>query len=188
MSATPSGLPSWAKVGPKRRGHIERVAALLTAWADTMAMALPERSRWLKAAWLHDAMRDAEPDELRRWAPDAEGPESFWHGPAAAARAASAGETDAGVLDAVRYHTTGLAEWDHVGRALYCADFLEPGRRFDPEIRAALAARFPAEPTRVLTEVASRRLQHVIRSGWPIPEATRRFWNALVADAGSAFR
>ena len=52
------------------------------------------------------------------------------HGPAAAARFEREGETRQGVLDAVRYHTIGYLEWDRTGRALYMADFLEPGRSF----------------------------------------------------------
>ena len=87
-----------------------------------------ERNRWLRAVWLHDALRDAPAEELERWAPTAPGPTELRHGPASAARAKAEGETDRGVLDAVRYHSVGLAEWDMVGRVLYCADFLEPGR------------------------------------------------------------
>ena len=94
--------------------------------------------------WLHDALRDAPPEELEKWAPTSPGPPAIRHGPASAARAKADGETDRGVLDAVRYHSMGLAEWDMVGRVLYCADFLEPGRNFDQSGRADLAARFPA--------------------------------------------
>jgi HD superfamily phosphohydrolase YqeK len=90
------------------------------------------------------------------------------------------------VLDAVRYHSVGLAEWDMVGRVLYCADFLEPGRTFDVERRAALAARFPSDPQGVLHDVAARRVMHIVRSGWPLPEPTIRLWNSLAAAAGSS--
>ena len=43
------------------------------------------------------------------------------------------------VLDAIRWHTVGFAEWDRTGRALYMADFLEPGRQFSRADRAFLA-------------------------------------------------
>jgi HD superfamily phosphohydrolase YqeK len=162
-------LPPWAVVTPARRGHIERVAALLAQWAQTLRVPAPERDRWLKAAWLHDALRDAPlPDEMA-------------HGPAAADRAMREGETDRGVLDAVRYHTIGYAGWDEVGRALYLADFLEPGREFDRDAHAALAARVPAERPAVLREVVRRRVEWVIRSGWPLPRETVDFWNALAS-------
>ena len=71
-----------------------------------------ERHRWLRAVWLHDALRDASAEELERWASSVPGPASLKHGPAAAARAKAEGELDRGVLDAVRYHSVGLAEWD----------------------------------------------------------------------------
>jgi HD superfamily phosphohydrolase YqeK len=133
-----------------------------------MRVSETERSRWAKAAWLHDALRD-EPaaDELA-------------HGPAAADRAAREGETDRGVLDAVRYHSLGFAGWDDVGRMLYLGDFLEPGRKFDRERRAGLAERVPTERDRVLTEVARLRIEWTVHSRWPLASETVGFWNSLV--------
>jgi len=161
-------LPTWAHVTPARRAHVERVAAVLTQWADALRVSQTEKDRWLRAAWLHDALRDAPlPDPLA-------------HGPAAADRAAADGERDRGVLDAVRYHTVGHAGWDDVGRMLYLADFLDPGRDFDPDGRRALAARVPADRDAVLREVARRRIEWVVRSGWPLHPDTVAFWNDLV--------
>src|SRR2546425_11302528 len=88
-------------------------------------------------------------------------------------------------LDAVRYHTVGSADWDDVGKMLYLADFLEPGRQrgsVDND-RETLARRVPTERDAVLREVASRRLDWVLRSGWPLPAATVAFWNTLVANS-----
>jgi HD superfamily phosphohydrolase YqeK len=186
MAGDPGGLPPWATVGRKRLAHVERVVALVAEWADALAVEPGERARWLRAAWLHDAMRDAPADELRRWAPDPEAPAELVHGPAAAARAEAEGERDAGVLSAVRHHSVGSAEWDMAGRVLYCADFLEPGRSFDRRGRAALAARLPADPAGVLYEVARRRLAFAIDSGFTLPEQTVRFWNSLAHTAGPA--
>jgi HD superfamily phosphohydrolase YqeK len=160
-------LPAWAQVTPARRGHVERVAGLLGEWAAAMRVAPVERDRWLRAAWLHDALRDAPLGDLMA------------HGPAAAERAGQDGERDRGVLDAVRYHTVGFAGWDDVGRMLYLADFLEPGREFDRDGRRALAARVPAERSAVLREVARRRIAWVVKSGWPLVPETVAFWNAL---------
>jgi len=162
-------LPSWAQVSPKRREHIERVAGLLGAWADAMRIGGIERTRWLKAAYLHDALRDAPlTDQLA-------------HGPAAADRAVLDGETDQGVLDAVRYHTVGHAGWDDVGRMLYLADFLEPGRKFAADERRALALRVPHERDAVLKEVVRWRIEWVLRSGWPLAPETVGLWNALAS-------
>jgi HD superfamily phosphohydrolase YqeK len=173
-------LPSWAKVSEGRLRHIERVARLTFDWAGRMGVPEAESARWLKAVWLHDALRDASEEELAIWAPSAPAAPGLRHGPAAAGRAKAEGETDRGVLDAVRYHSVGLAEWDMVGRVLYCADFLEPGRLYDQDTRSALAERFPSDPSGVLLEVARWRIGHLIQSGWSLPEPTSRFWNRLV--------
>lgn len=178
-------LPSWAQVRPKRLAHIGRVVELMARWGAEMPVSAAEHARWLRAAWLHDALRDAEPEDLARWAGGSVGPVELLHGPASASRAEAEGETDRGVLDAVRYHSVGFAEWDMLGRALYCADFLEPGRSFDRVGRAALASRFPVDPRGVLYEVARRRLAYSIESGWIILEPTYRFWNSLAIPSAA---
>ena len=189
--STPPGLrptlPDWAVVLPERLEHIQRVAALAAGWAEEMGVPDSERNRWLRAVWLHDAMRDAPPEELAKWAATMPGPPALWHGPASAAHAKAEGEVDRGVLDAVRYHSVGLAEWDMVGRILYCADYLDPGRPFKRDERARQAERFPGEPGNVLREVARSRILYLIETGWPILDPTVRFWNSLVA-AGSGSR
>lgn len=162
-------LPPWAQVSAERRAHIERVAALVGNWADAMGVPATERARWLKAAYLHDALRDAPLTG------------ALAHGPAAADRAAREGETDQGVLDAVRYHTVGFAGWDDAGRMLYLADFLEPGRKFAADERRALAARVPRERDAVLKEVVRWRIEWVLRSGWPLVPETVGLWNALAS-------
>jgi HD superfamily phosphohydrolase YqeK len=178
-------LPPWAVVTPARREHIERVARLVAGWAAEMGVPEQERTRWLRAVWLHDALRDAPIEELERWAPTSLGPASLRHGPASAARAKAEGETDRGVLDAVRYHSLGLAEWDMAGRTLYCADYLEPGRDFGRERRAALARQYPVDPRGVLREVAADRLAHLVASRWPILDPTVRFWNSLAGSSSN---
>lgn len=169
-------------MSPDRLEHTVRVAELVAGWADALLVPDSERNRWLRAVWLHDALRDAPESLLAEWASSTPGPVELRHGPASAARAKAEGEIDRGVLDAVRYHSVGLAEWDMVGRILYCADFLEPGRTFLREERAALAERLPRDLTGVLREVARARVGHAIRVGWTLPEPTFRFWNSLVAS------
>ncbi|MGE5758986.1 MAG: HD domain-containing protein [Gemmatimonadota bacterium] len=162
-------LPAWAVVSAERRGHVERVAALLAEWATALTVPVVEAERWQRAAWLHDALRDAPAaTELD-------------HGPLCADRLVREGERDQGVLDAVRYHTLGYAGWDDVGRMLYLADYLEPGRRFDAAARAALRARMSAERDVVLREVACRRIEWIVRSAWELKPETVAFWNALVS-------
>ncbi len=167
------GLPPWAVVTPERRAHIERVVALLAQWADALGVPAAEHARWARAAWLHDALRDVAGVDPRA------------HGPAAADRAAADGEADQGLLDAVRFHSVGYAGWDRVGRMLYLADYLEPGRAFAADARRALAAQVPRDPDPVLREVARLRIERSLRSGWQLPIETAAFWNALVTPRGA---
>ena len=54
------------------------------------------------------------------------------HGPVAAEKCRrELGIDDEDVLDAIRWHTTGRADWSRVGQALYIADFNEPLRTHD---------------------------------------------------------
>lgn len=162
-------LPPWAVVTPARRAHIERVAALIEEWGGRLGVPPAERARWVRAAWLHDALRDApSAGELE-------------HGPRCADRLAQEGERDQGVLDAVRYHSVGYAGWDDVGRMLYLADHLEPGRTHDREARAGLRDRMPQERAAVLRQVVRRRIEWILRSGWPLAPETVAFWNALAS-------
>ena len=160
-------LPAWAQVSAERRAHIERVVKLLNSWADAMHVQANERDRWLRAGWLHDALRDAPLGN------------PLAHGPAAADRAAADGERDRGVLDAVRFHTVGAPDWDDVGQMLYLADYLEPGREFASAERAELVRRVPAERDAVLRDVARRRIEWLLASGGPLPATTVAFWNHL---------
>lgn len=152
-----------------------RVVALLAQWADGLRLDDRERTRWLRAGWLHDALRDADEAVLRHWSAEASGPVILLHGPAAAARAQDDGETDLAVLEAVRWHTIGSASWGAVGQALYCADYLEPGRPFAREERAALAGEFAADPLGVLRTVIRRRSERAARTHKPVLPATVAF-------------
>jgi HD superfamily phosphohydrolase YqeK len=175
-------LPEWAVVSEPRRAHMSRVAALLGDWADALGLEPEERLRWLAVGWLHDALREDDPDKLRREVPAAlaDLPAPVLHGPAAAERLA--GDLDDRALDAIRYHTIGHPELDTLGKALYLADFLEPGRDFLPEWRAELRARMPGEMNAVLTDVLASRLRHLVEGFRPLRPETARFWSSLVTE------
>lgn len=174
------GLPSWAQVKRKRVKHIRRVAVLLERWADERNVSAHERSRWLRAAYIHDALKDAPESELRELADIQWGPRNLLHGPAAAVMAARDGETDAGVLAAIRYHSVGWKDWDQVGRMLYLADYLEPGRRRQPKRVMIWRELVAAAPDVVLTEITRRRVLDHVSQGHPILPETAAFWNSLV--------
>jgi HD superfamily phosphohydrolase YqeK len=172
-------LPSWAKVSDKRRKHIVRVCALLMQWADEIAVSSGERDSWLQAGRLHDALRDAPESELRELARDPEREPELLHGPAVANRLVADGEGNAGLLSAIRYHTVGSAEWDRTGRALYMADFLEPGRGFSRRDRAFLATQVPHDFDGVFRQVLRARLEYALREGYTLFPETVALWNAV---------
>jgi len=160
-------LPEWAQAGKKRRAHVRRMVVLLNEWADEMDVSPEERRRWLTACWLHDALRDAEL------------PDGISHGHAAAELAASHGESDRGVLSAVRYHSVGHARWDDVGKMLYLADFLEPGRKSRRKQRAQLARRVPRDPDGVLRQILAHQISSRLRRQRRVDPRTIEFWNSL---------
>lgn len=187
MAEALPGLPRWAVVSPRRARHIAGVADLLERWAIERAVDAAEAARWRRAALLHDALRDAPESLLVSFAPlPEEWPPSIWHGPAAAAAAAREGEGDPGVLGAVRYHSLGHRGWDDVGRMLYLADYLEPGRTHERAALAELADRVAAEPAAVLREVAARKVSWLLHIESPIQRETWDFWNSLVAVGSSS--
>ena len=172
-------LPDWAVVTPRRRAHIDSVATLIAAWAGAMGVDPDEAAAWRDAARWHDALRDAPERELRALVPDSryEGP--MLHGPAAAVRLAEEGERRTEVVDAVRYHTVGCAGWGRVGRALYMADFLEPGRDWGLADRAFLTAHVPSDFDGVFRQVVRQRLEWALREGNPLYTETVELWNSV---------
>ncbi len=179
MSNRPLVLPPWAKVGEKRRAHIERVTGLLDRWAVQLQLPAPDADAWHDVGRLHDALRDAPEAELRAEAGPVALPLEVLHGPAAANRLIAEGETRESVLSAVRWHTVGNAEWDRTGRALYMADFLEPGRGFMRAERAFLAEHLPHDFDGVFRQVVLMRLQWTLREGKALfPEAVG-LWNSV---------
>ena len=167
--------------------HIERVAALAGRWAIEMGVPETERNRWLRAVWLHDALRDAPDDELARWAPSAPGPRDLRHGPASAARAKADGETDTrrarrrslslasgspnGTWSAVS--STAPTIWSPAAsRSASGAPTSPRGSRLSPRWSCGKSPR--------------ARVGHLVSSGHVLLEPTVRFWNSLVAGSSAA--
>jgi len=172
-------FPPWARISTARMRHVEGVVGLLEDWAKALGAADEEVERWRRAALLHDAVKDAPSDDLAALADVSWGVPKLLHGPAAAVLAERAGETDPGVLDAVRYHSVGWAAWDEVGRMLYAADYLEPGRRGLPAALARLREGFVDDPAAGLRDVARLRIGHHLRKRHRLLPETVAFWNAL---------
>ena len=180
MSAKALVLPRWAMVSDKRLAHIGRVTALLDEWAAGMDLGRDDAKLWHDAGLLHDALRDAPEDVLRTLAGDVPGfTVDMLHGPAAAARLAADGETRRDLLDAVRLHTVGSHAWKPVGRALYMADFLEPGRKFSRADRSYLAAQVPHDFDATFRQVVRSRIEWSLREGKQLYPETVLLWNTL---------
>ncbi len=177
---TAINLPSWAQASDKRRQHIARVTALLEDWAEALDVEKAERKAWCDAGRFHDALRDAPDSLLRKLARNTKiGEVNVLHGPAAAARLVAGGETRRSVIEAVRWHTLGWARWDRVGRALYMADFLEPGRSFASADRAYLAQQVPHDFNGTFRQVVRLRLEWTLRDGKAIHVQTAALWNSV---------
>ena len=172
-------LPRWAVVSDRRRDHIARVTALLDEWATDLGLDAAERSAWHDAGRWHDALRDADEATLRPLVPDASMPAPMLHGPAAAARLRSEGERREPMLHAIAHHTTGSADFARVGKALYMADFLEPGRNFASADRAFLARHVSTDFDGVFRQVVRTRIEWTLREGRSMYPETVTLWNSI---------
>ncbi len=179
MQSSTLDLPAWARVGEKRAEHIQRVTGLLNAWAAAMRLPPAQARAFLDAGVLHDALRDATEQELREITDDRDTPLGLLHGPAAATMLARNGEKRSDLLDAVRYHTVGNVRWGVVGRALFMADFLEPGRKFMKQDRYFLSLQVPNSFDAVFRQVVRMRLEWTVREGNQIFPETAALWNSL---------
>ena len=171
-------LPAWAAVSERRRAHIARVTALLDRWADELSLVDDERRLWHDAGRLHDALRDADEARLRALAGDETSATELLHGPAAATLLEREGERRTDLLEAVRWHTVGHPDWGRAGRALFMADFLEPGRSFSRETRAFLAHQVRVDFDGVFRQVLRLRLEWTLSEGRALFPESVTLWNA----------
>ena len=144
-----------------------------------MSLAPDEAAEWRDAGAWHDALRDADEATLRRITGDNERPEGMLHGFAAAIRLLEDGESRQDVIDAVQWHTVGFPKWSRAGRALYMADFLEPGRKFMQTDRAFLASLVPERFDEVFRQVVRMRLEWTVREGKGLAIETVQLWNSV---------
>lgn len=181
MAASKGVLPPWAVAGEQRRSHMTRVAELLGRWALEREETSQERVRWLAAGFLHDSLRDEEPEKLRSQVdpPFLALPGKVLHGPGAAFLLREDGVEDQELLHAVAFHTLGSAEFGTLGLSLFAADFLEPGRKIREDWRADLRRRAPFELEAVVREILSARIGLLLERGRPLHPETLGLWNRL---------
>ena len=172
-------FPAWGVAGDKRRAHVGRVVALLNDWSSRMQLRSEEAAAWRDAGWFHDALRDADERTLRAMTGELYAPLGLLHGPAAALRLEAHGEHRLDVIEAVRWHTVGNANWTRTGKALYMADFLEPGRKFMQADRAFLARLATTAFDEVFRTVVRMRLEWALREGKGFARETVALWDAV---------
>lgn len=177
-------VPDWAEATEERRGHLRRVGSLMGEWARALGSGERDALRYAAAGGLHDVLRDAPPESLRpRVPPRLSGlPDVLLHGPAAAERLRLEGVDDGELLFAVACHTVGHPRFGALGRALYAADFLDPGRDFLVEWREDLRSRMPGELAEVVREILARRIGQATAELRAIQDETVGFWNALAVE------
>ncbi len=173
--------PVWACLSEQRRDHARRVSELIGDWADELAIEESDRIRWRAAGLLHDALKDADPDDLRELV-SGSWPDPLLHAPAVAERLCRDGVEDEELLLAVRYHSVGHPDFGPLAEHLYLADFLEPGRTFQSDEIAALRERMPDGHIDVLREVAGRRISRRLEAEDPLLMASIEFWNRIVGS------
>jgi len=178
-------LPRWSVASPARVRHMERVSKLLGEWAGALRLSDEEQLRWRAAGILHDSLRGEDARALRgRLPPTLAGlhPDVV-HGPAMAEHLRDEGVTDEGLLRAVSFHSIGHPKFDRLGRYLYAADFLEPGRKRRARECADLRRGMPDETAKVLVEVAKVRIGYLLYHSLPIRPETCKFWNVVVRES-----
>ena len=181
-AAVEGRLPDWSTVSSGRYEHMMRVSLLLGNWAESLHLSEIDTARWRASGYLHDALREDDPEALRPKIPSRFGnwPPEMLHGPAVTEKLRSEGILDDELLSAIAYHSVGHKSLNRLGRALYCADFLEPGRMFRVEWCEGMRARMPEELNNVTTEIVAARISYTIKHGLELYSESVGFWNALV--------
>ena len=181
-AAAKGRLPDWSTVTPTRYEHMAGVSSLLGDWAVSLHLSAIDTARWRATGYLHDALRENHPETLRLKIPSGLRilPPDMLHGPAVAERLRLEGILDDELLGAVTYHSIGHESLNGLGRALYSADFLEPGRMIKVEWCERLRARMPEELNDVTTEIVAARITYSIEHRLQLFPETVGFWDALV--------
>ena len=157
---------------PARRKHSLRVALMA---AERSASAGVSEYAAVLAAGLHDCAKNLPADSplLKGFAPPEEVPAPVLHQYSGAYVAECIlGVTDADVLDAIRYHTSGKPEMTALGKLIFLSDMLEAGRDF-PGIRK-LRRLFAENLNACMYHCLKQELKHLKKGGGNIYPLTFR--------------
>jgi predicted HD superfamily hydrolase involved in NAD metabolism len=109
---------------------------------------------------------------------------ALWHGPAAAAAIPDeTGITDAEVLDAVRWHTSGRVGMSLLDKIVCLADYIEEGRDFPGVNKIRKLAEHSLE--QALVAGFDSTISHLLEKGQQIYPLTVQARNSLLQELGS---
>jgi predicted HD superfamily hydrolase involved in NAD metabolism len=179
-----------SQIKGERLAHVYRVLDAARDLAARYGAPLPQVE---VAALMHDYAKAMRPEVLLAEArrrnlvidPAEEAQPHLLHGPVAAALLQEQGlVTDAAVLDAIRWHTTGRAGMSLLEKVIWLADYIEPGRKFPgvEEIRAAAQA----DLDRALLMALEQTIIFVLQRGWPLHLSTVHARNWLLGQVARA--
>ncbi len=165
--------------------HVVSVAKTMLDVADEAGITAEQA---VTAGLLHDLCKPLKGDDIVQRA-KAYGITEYLdtptllHGPVAAEECRrDLGITDEEIIDAIRWHTTGRAEWGRVGQALFYADFSEPRRPhrqaaearaivrekgFDAALRYVVEQKFRYVKTRFAPDPHAQAFEEWVRSTIP---------------------
>jgi predicted HD superfamily hydrolase involved in NAD metabolism len=168
----------------KRRKHSIEVAALAESLCQRYDI---EPDRGFLAGISHDIAREFQKDKMEEYAKRDGAPVSSWekkypvllHGRAGAEYIKEKwGITDSLVLDAVRHHTCGKPGMSTLGKILFIADYLEPGRKFlDQEERADILL---WDINEIMVYVLKGKFKYIKKKGREILETSLLLYRELV--------
>jgi predicted HD superfamily hydrolase involved in NAD metabolism len=140
------------------------------------------------AALLHDLCREYNPELLLKLAAkfgividDIEKAEPLLlHGPVAAVQVREElGITTPDILEAIRYHITGAANITALTQLVFIADFIEPGRTYQPA-KILRDQAFSLEPDQLLLKVYNHAIIFVVNQGYLVHPRTMDGRNQLI--------
>lgn len=187
-------------------------ASLLAAMKDRMpekryihtigvtdtAMALAEKfgqdpKKAEVAAILHDSCKYADRDWMKQTIIEQQMDPTLlkyhhelWHGPVGAYVAQTEfGVTDADMLNAIRFHTTGRAGMSDLEKIVYIADMIEPNRKF-PDVDMLRAAAEEMTLEDLMITCLSHSIQFLMSKHQPVfPDSFNCYNDLLLKQKGT---
>jgi nicotinate-nucleotide adenylyltransferase len=171
-------------VSPARFAHSKRVADCCGSIARSYAL---DVEKCVFAGWAHDIAREWSPEALLQFARrnDSEGIDpveaqnpKLLHGHVGSiVISRELGVEDECIIEAVRYHTLGKADFCPFGRVLYCADYLEPARPGVPDKLRRSVAVVP------LDELVRMIITDTRRRGYSLSDRTEAMYRSVLQES-----